>query len=95
MTIKDDIFSALEAAFQPTQLDVIDESHQHQGHSGWREGGETHFRVKIVTNFFEGKSRLARHRAINEVLADQLANGVHALAIEAGGPGDSVRRSSA
>jgi BolA family transcriptional regulator, general stress-responsive regulator len=73
----------LEAAFSPDFLEVIDESHQHHGHSGAREGGETHYRIKIKTPAFAGLSRLAMHRAINAVLADDLKGGVHALAIEA------------
>ena len=75
----------LERAFSPEFLDVIDESHQHHGHSGAREGGETHFRVRIKAQAFKGLSRLAMHRAINEALAEDLASGVHALAIEASG----------
>ena len=73
----------LELAFAPEFLDVIDESQQHHGHSGWREGGETHYRIRIKAQAFKGLSRLAMHRAINEVLAEDLAGGVHALAIEA------------
>src|SRR5262249_21479699 len=70
-------------------LDVVDESHQHAGHAGHREGGETHFRVYIVAEAFRGKSRLERHRMINETLVGELAGGVHALAIPASAPGES------
>jgi len=73
----------LETAFSPLFLEVIDESEHHHGHSGWREGGETHYRIRIKAAAFAGLSRLAMHRAINEVLADDLNSGVHALAIEA------------
>ncbi|MTI18294.1 BolA family transcriptional regulator [Rhodobacteraceae bacterium RKSG542] len=83
MAQKDIIFSKLAAAFSPQSLEVIDESHLHEGHGGWREGGETHFRVKIVSTEFSGKSRVAIHRAINDCLAEELAGGVHALAIDA------------
>ena len=76
----------LEAALAPERLQVIDESHQHQGHGGWREGGETHFRVDIVSSAFAGKSRLERHRLVNAVLAEELADRVHALAIAAKTP---------
>ncbi|OYW98568.1 MAG: BolA family transcriptional regulator, partial [Bosea sp. 32-68-6] len=65
-----------------------DESHQHQGHGGWREGGETHFRVEIVSVAFAGKSRLERHRLVNGALAQELAESVHALAIAARAPGE-------
>lgn len=83
MAMKDVIAQKLRAAFSPTQLDVLDESEQHHGHAGWREGGETHFRVRIVSPAFAGLSRVAMHRAINGVLAAELAGRVHALAIEA------------
>ena len=83
MSVKDRIKAKLTAAFAPQELDVIDESHQHAGHSGARPGGETHFRVKMVAAALTGKSRVEQHRAINAVLADDLAGGVHALAIEA------------
>ena len=72
----------------PTTLEVLDESEQHHGHSGWREGGETHFRVDIVSQAFAGKSRLERHRLVNAALAEELAGGVHALAIVARAPGE-------
>lgn len=83
MSVKETMTRKLEAAFAPTHLDVIDESDHHRGHGGWREGGETHFRIKIVSPTFEGKTRVAIHRAINACLSDELAGGVHALAIEA------------
>lgn len=73
----------------PSVLDVIDESHKHHGHSGWKEGGETHFRVRIVSEAFRGQTRLARHRLVNELLAAELKERVHALAIEARAPGEN------
>jgi BolA protein len=77
----------LETALSPQTLEVIDESHLHAGHAGARQGGESHFRVKMVAAAFVGKSLLERHRKINEVLADELKpEGVHALAIEAHAP---------
>ncbi|SIR23884.1 BolA family protein [Bosea sp. TND4EK4] len=87
-TITERITRKLEAAFTPQQLKVIDESHQHHGHGGWREGGETHFRVDIVSDAFLGKSRLERHRLVNGALAEELAERVHALAIAAKAPGE-------
>ena len=83
MSVKDVIIRKLEAAFSPQQLDVIDESHLHAGHSGARQGGQTHYRVKMVAASLAGKSRVEQHRAVNGVLAEELAGGVHALAIEA------------
>ena len=82
------ITNKLREAFTPESLDVIDESHLHEGHSGHRPGGETHFRVYIVSDAFEGKSRVERHRLINDALAAELAGPVHALAIKAQAPGE-------
>jgi BolA protein len=82
-TTKQRMLAILTASFAPTVLDVLDESENHRGHGGFREGGETHFRVRIVSSAFKGKSRVDIHRMINLVLADELASGVHALAIEA------------
>ena len=81
--VRDRIVATLNETFSPASLEVVDESDGHKGHAGWREGGETHFRVKITSNAFSGMSRLDVHRAINQALAAELAAGVHALAIEA------------
>ncbi|HLA01134.1 MAG TPA: BolA family protein [Aestuariivirga sp.] len=78
----------LHAAFAPTSLEVIDESAQHQGHAGARPDGESHFRVRIVSAAFKGKSRVEQHRMINQVLTLELKERVHALAIEAAAPKD-------
>ena len=86
MTVADQIRSRLTEAFHPDALEVVDESHLHKGHAGHRLGGESHFRVRITASVFAGKSRLATHRMINEVLAAQLGEQVHALAIEAKAP---------
>jgi BolA family transcriptional regulator, general stress-responsive regulator len=88
MTVKDNITKKLREAFLPESLDVTDESHLHEGHSGHRPGGETHFRVYIVSPAFEGKSRIDRHRMINALLAPELEGSVHALAIRALTPGE-------
>jgi BolA protein len=90
MGTRDLITEKLTRAFAPARLDVVDESHQHAGHAGHRPDGETHFRVTIVADAFRGKSRLERHRMVNERLADELKGGVHALAIHASAPGDNV-----
>ena len=78
----------LTEAFTPQSLKVEDESHKHEGHAGSRPGGQTHYRVYIVSQAFKGKTRLERHRMINQTLADELASGVHALAIHAAAPGE-------
>jgi BolA family transcriptional regulator, general stress-responsive regulator len=88
MATRDLITEKLSTAFAPQSVEVVDESHQHAGHSGHRPGGETHFRVYIVAEAFRGKSRIERHRMINATLASELQNGVHALAIHASAPGE-------
>jgi BolA protein len=89
MSVKDHITAKLSAGLSPSRLAVIDESEQHRGHGGWREGGETHFRVEIVSEAFAGKGRLDRHRIVNGLLADELAGPVHALAVVARAPGEA------
>ena len=89
MSTRDVIIHKLREAFLPESLDVADESHLHEGHAGHRPGGETHFRVYIVSKAFEGKSRIERHRMINSLLAQELADRVHALAIKAHAPGEN------
>ena len=91
MTTRETIINKLSEAFAPEGLEVRDESHLHEGHAGHRPGGETHFRVYIVSNAFEGKSRVERHRMINTTLAGELAGSVHALAIHAQAPGEGGR----
>lgn len=83
----------LTAAFVPERLEVINESHLHAGHQGGAMDGtgETHFRVRIVSDAFAGKMRIKRHQAINDTLADEFANGLHALAIEVAAPGEATR----
>ena len=79
MATADTIAQKLTAGLNPQEIDVQDVSHKHAGHAGWREGGGTHFEVTIKAAAFAGKSRLQRHRIVNAVLADDLANSIHAL----------------
>lgn len=92
MSVKDNMRAKLENALTPLALDVIDDSAKHAGHllhpGGVEPRGETHFTVKVVADAFAGKSRLERHRMVNAILADEIAGGVHALAIEAKSPGE-------
>jgi BolA protein len=88
MRLQNVIAQKLTAAFAPESLRVLDESHQHEGHAGHRPGGETHFRLYIVAEAFRGKTRVQRHRMINEALAAELADRIHALAIHAAAPGE-------
>jgi BolA protein len=93
MSIQSRIESKLASAFRPERMAVINESHLHAGHGGgaFDGRGETHFRVRIVSPAFAGMSRLARHRAINDALGEELAGSVHALALEPAAPGEPVR----
>lgn len=72
----------LRAAFQPEHLEVIDESESHRGHAGWREGGESHFKVAIRSPAFAGMSRIARHRAVHQALGADLVASIHALSLD-------------
>ncbi len=89
MSMRTRIESKLRDAFAPELLEVFDESEQHRGHAGWREGGETHFRVHMVASAMAGKSRVERQRAVNRCLADELATSVHALAMQLRAPGEA------
>lgn len=89
MRLADIITQKLTKAFTPDSVLVIDESRLHEGHAGSRPGGETHFRIDIVSKAFAGKSRLDRHRMINALLSDELAGRIHALAIKAYAPGEA------
>jgi BolA protein len=82
MSVRDQIAAKLSLKFTPSHLEVLDESEKHRGHGGYREGGETHFRVRIASPHFAGMTRVAQHRAIMDTLDAELKGGVHALAIE-------------
>ena len=84
--VADRIEAKLREAFQPERLEVADQSERHRGHGGWREGGETHFDVVVVSSAFSGLSRVERQRRVNAVLAEELAGPVHALSIKAEAP---------
>lgn len=92
MSIQSAIETKLTETFSPERLAVINESHLHAGHQEHFDGmGETHFRVRIVAEAFANMSRVERHRAVNELLADELQGEVHALAIEPAAPGEKTR----
>jgi BolA family transcriptional regulator, general stress-responsive regulator len=95
MTAGDRIKAKIQAALAPSFIEIIDESHKHatHAHAVRRQGvagdtGETHFRVKVVSEAFKGKSRVDRHRTINQLLETEFEGGMHALAIEAKAPGE-------
>lgn len=85
------IDSKLRAALAPVRLEIADESSSHAGHAGWREGGETHFRVEIVSAAFAGQSRVARQRQVYALLKDEFAAGLHALALTTLTPAEAGR----
>jgi len=88
-TVKQLIEARLGQGLAPTQLVVSDDSGRHAGHAGHRPGAETHFRVEIVSPAFSGKSRLERHRLVNDMLKDAFAAGMHALELKAKAPGEA------
>lgn len=96
MTRHETALNLLTNSFHPERLEIVNESHLHAGHHHgdgrpFDGTGETHFRVRMISAAFAGKSRLERHRAINAALAPVLEDGLHALAVEASAPGEPVR----
>ena len=86
MSVEDQIREKLTRAFAPVALEVVNDSHRHAGHANSPGTGESHFIVKVVAQAFAGKSRLERHRMVNQALAAELAGREHALAIDARAP---------
>jgi BolA protein len=90
MSMEAAIRAKLIDVLEPIRLDVINESHMHAGHHGSPGTGESHFRVLIVSPKFAGKSRVERHRMVNDTLAAELKGGIHALALKTYAPGEMV-----
>ncbi|OAN79386.1 BolA family transcriptional regulator [Sulfitobacter sp. EhC04] len=82
MSKTEEIRSALQSAFDPRELEVVDDSESHRGHGGFREGGETHYNLRIRSAAFKGQSRIARHRAVHAALGPDLIGRIHALALD-------------
>ena len=80
----------LTTAFQPSRLEVEDDSARHHGHAGAREGGESHFNVLIEAEAFAGRPKVARQRLVYQTLAEELAGPVHALSVRALAPGEAA-----
>lgn len=89
-TVRDTIDAKLRAGLAPKAIEIIDESHLHAGHAGAREGGESHFRVAVVSGEFVGKSRIERQRLIYDLLAEEMAGPIHALTLATLAPGESA-----
>ncbi|HEX3536807.1 MAG TPA: BolA family protein [Stellaceae bacterium] len=81
MSVVETMRRKLTERFRPVRLEIIDDSQRHAGHAGAQPGGETHFDVTIVSDAFGGMGRVARQRLVYETLADEIAGGVHALAL--------------
>ncbi|MFS4437799.1 BolA family protein [Paracoccaceae bacterium GXU_MW_L88] len=91
MSRADRLETVLTEAFAPSHLEVIDESEQHRGHGGYREGGESHYRIVMRAAAFDGMNRVARSRAVHKVLADELEGetAIHALALQLQGEAEA------
>lgn len=89
----DRIRAKLTEGLQPQTLDIVDDSAKHEGHAGHRPGGETHFDVMVVSATFAGQSRVARQRLVYRLLADELRDGVHALALTTLTPEEAAQAS--
>ncbi len=87
MTMAETLENKLKAALNPTHLEVIDNSHHHIGHAGYREGGESHWKVIVVSEAFNGKNRLERQRLVNSALKEELTGPIHALEMDLKGTG--------
>jgi BolA protein len=91
MRVSEQIRTKIAARLKPLALEVIDQSHKHQGHAGHRPGGESHFDVAIVSEAFEGLNRVARQRLVYQILADELKGPVHALSLELKSPAEALK----
>ena len=92
MTVSDTIRRKLTEAFAPVELVVKDDSARHEGHTGHRHGGETHFNVRIVSAAFVGVSRVERQRRVYAALSDEMRSQIHALALTTLAPGETAGR---
>ena len=92
MSVEQTIKEKLTKAFSPESLQVVNESHHHAGHAGSPGTGESHFAVVVVSPAFDGKSRLERHRMVNNALSEELSGRIHALAVTALTPEDAAKK---
>ena len=88
--VADAIRRKLTEALAPERLEVVDDSAKHAGHAGHREGGESHFTVRVTSARFAGQGRVERQRTVNAILADDIRpDRIHALSIHASAPGEA------
>ena len=90
ISVAEQLRASLERSLQPSRLEIVDELARHHGHAGWREGGETHFRVVLVSAGFDGKSRIDRQRLVHAAAGDLLVERIHALSIKALTPAEAA-----
>ncbi len=90
MTAEARMREKLMLGLEPTRLDIVNESEMHAGHRSSPGTGESHFRILVVSAAFAGKSRVDRHRMVNELLADELAGRIHALALKTYAPNEPI-----
>ena len=86
MSIAEEIRARIAAAMPPLELEIIDQSEDHRGHGGWREGGETHFHMRLTSKAFQGLSRIERQRLVHKALGNLLAAKIHALSMDLHAP---------
>lgn len=86
MRIAERIERKLREALDPHRLELADDSDKHEGHSGWQPGGETHFRLLIVSEAFSGRTRVERQRMVYDILREELRERVHALQLTTKAP---------
>lgn len=91
MRIRNAIESKISAAFEPERLEILDTSANHAGHSGAHPEGESHFKVLIVAKAFEAQNRVARQRMVFDVLAQEMAEHIHALELQTMTPDEANR----
>ncbi len=90
MSVEQQMREKLMIALEPTRLDIINESELHAGHRSSPGTGHSHFRILVVSNAFDGKSRVERHRRVNEILAEELGGLIHAMALNTYAPGENI-----
>ncbi len=89
MSIENEMRQKLIVSLEPTRLDIVNESELHAGHRSSPDTGDSHFRILIISEKFAGQNRIARHRMVNQILADELSGPIHALALQTFAPGES------
>ena len=95
MGVADTMRGKLQSVFTPASLVIVDESSRHAGHAGARPGGETHFRLEMVSAAFSGRSRIERQRMVHTALATELGGPVHALSLSLLTPEEAAAKGSA